>query len=60
MTFKMNKNKTLKEIKEEMESIAGSWNGKEAGRQEDRVHQANDILQACKNLEELLEEMKEL
>jgi len=48
---------TLKDIKEEAEQIAGEWNGDESGVLEDRANIAGDILEAVKNLEELLAEL---
>ena len=50
----------LEEIKKWAEEIAGSWNGDESGSQEERAQQALDILEAIKNLEELIEGMEEL
>jgi len=50
----------LEQIKKWAEEIAGEWNGDESGRGEDRAHQANDILEAVKNLEELISEMDNL
>ena len=49
--------KTLKEIKEYAEQIAGEWNGDDAGVEEDNSNTAEDILEAVKNLEELLTEI---
>lgn len=51
---------SLKEIKKWAENIAGEWNGDESGSQEDRAHQANDILEAVAELEALIEGMEEL
>ena len=48
---------TLNQIKKWADEIAGSWNGDESGLQEDMAHQAQDILEAVKNLEDLIEEM---
>jgi len=50
---------TLKDIKEEANQIAGEWNGDESGVLEDRANIAGDILEAVKNLEELLAELDE-
>lgn len=50
---------SLIEIKQWAENIAGSWNGDNAGIAEDRAGQANEILEAIKNLEELIAEMDE-
>jgi len=49
--------KTLKDIKAEAEQVAGEWNGDEPGVLEDRANIAGDILEAVKNLEELLAEL---
>jgi len=43
----------------DMEEMAGEWNGDESGLQEGRANLATDIIQAAKNLKELLEELKE-
>jgi Asp-tRNA(Asn)/Glu-tRNA(Gln) amidotransferase A subunit family amidase len=48
---------TLRDIKEEANQIAGEWNGDESGVLEDRANIAGDILEAVKNLEELLAEL---
>jgi len=51
------KMKTLNEIKKEAEDIMGQWNGDNAGVDEDNANIAGDILEAVKNLEELLAEI---
>lgn len=51
---------TLEQIKKWAEDIVGNWNGDNPGSAEDRAHQANDILEAIKNLEELISGMDEL
>lgn len=43
----------------QMEEIAGEWNGDEAGRQEERAHIAEDIIEKAKELIDLLEELDE-
>ena len=49
-------NKTLGEIELEAREITENWNGEdEAG--EDRANQAEDILEAVRNLEELLADL---
>jgi len=48
---------TLELIKKWAESISGQWNGKEPGIQEDRAHQANDILEKVKELEQLINDL---
>lgn len=50
----------LDEIKKWAEEIQGSWDGNEAGSGEDRAMQANDILEAIDNLQELIKGMEEL
>ena len=42
------------------ESISGSWNGDEAGLEEDRANQAQDIMEACENLQDLINGMDNL
>ena len=51
---------TLEQIKKWAENISSEWNGEESGSQEDRAGQANDILNAITNLEELIEGMEDL
>lgn len=51
---------TLEQIKKWAENIAGQWDGDNPGSAEDRAHQANDILEAVTNLEELIKGMEEL
>ena len=50
----------LEQIKKWAEEIAGEWNGDEGGSQEERAGQANDILEAVENLQELIEGMENL
>lgn len=47
-------------LKKQMEEIAGAWNGDEPGQQEDRAHQANDILEKIRELEQLLSDLDEI
>jgi hypothetical protein len=42
------------------DEIAGEWNGDESGSQEDRAHQAIEIIEKAKQLKELIEGMEEL
>lgn len=49
----------LKELARKAEEISGEWNGDLPGRDEDRAHCANDIIEKCKELEILLDEMQE-
>jgi len=46
----------LNEIKRCAE-VLGSWNGKDSGLAEDRANIARDVLEAVRNLEELLSEL---
>ena len=48
----------VKTIKESAESEAGEWDGNEAGEKEDRARVCEDIMEACKNVEELLTELE--
>jgi len=55
-------NKTIEQIKDEQLEILGGWNGSDSifyvnGERytEDDVNRAEDILEAIKNLEELIE-----
>lgn len=50
----------LKGISKWAEEIAGEWNGDEGGSQEERAQQALDIIEAVKNLTELIEGMDNL
>lgn len=45
---------SLKEIKAYAGNVAGQWNGDESGIQEDNASIAEEVLEAVKNLEELL------
>lgn len=49
--------KTLSELKKEMEEIQGQWNGDNPGRAEDRAHQAGDIIENINQIEKLLVEL---
>lgn len=51
--------KTLLELKREMEDIQGQWNGDNHGRAEDRAHQAGDIIGNINEIEKLLSELDE-
>jgi hypothetical protein len=51
---------SIKEIKKWATEISGEWSGEESGSQEDRAGQANDILEAITNLEELIAGMENL
>ena len=47
----------LKSIKKYAEEVAGSWNGDEAGRGEERADCAKEIIENVDRLLELLEEL---
>ncbi len=51
---------TLEQIKKWAETIQGNWNGDESGSAEDRAGQAQEILDAIQNLEELIKGMEYL
>lgn len=53
-------NMTLEQIRKWAEEISGNWNGDDSGSAEDRAHQANEIIEAVENLEELIKGMEEL
>lgn len=53
-------NMTIDDIVEWAEEVSGQWNGDESGRQEDQAHQANDIIEKCNELKELISGMEEL
>lgn len=53
-------NLDLKGIKKWAEEISGEWNGDESGWQEDRAHQANEIIVKVDELVELLKGMEDL
>lgn len=50
---------TLTEIYNHAEEIAGQWDGDESGIREDRAMIANDIMEAVKNLRELLSDLNQ-
>jgi hypothetical protein len=47
----------LTQLKNEMEEIAGRWNGDNSGLAEDRAHCALEIIKQVEGLEKLLDEM---
>ena len=51
------KEKTLSQIKEEAQEIAGEWNGDESGVKEDRALIASDIIDKVDEIRELLAEL---
>lgn len=50
----------INQLKSVMEKIAGDWNGDLPGVAEDRAHVANDIINCCDKLSELLTEFGEI
>ena len=50
----------LKQMKEHFEEIAGQWNGDEAGSQEDKAHEANDITEMLDSLIKKIEDFENL
>jgi hypothetical protein len=40
--------------------VSAEWNGDEAGREEDRAHLANEIVEKAEELRKPLEELEEL
>lgn len=50
----------LDDIHKWAEEIAGEWNGDEAGSQEERAHCANDIMEKCAQLKDLIGSMDTL
>lgn len=50
----------LKDVIEWASIISGEWNGKLSGRQEDRAHQANEIIEKLHEVKELIEGMQEI
>lgn len=59
-TDNMKYEKTLKELQERMEEIAGEWNGKEPGVQEDKARIASDAIRNIIQLNALLLELEEI
>lgn len=48
---------TINQLKSYAHEVAGSWNGDLPGVAEDRAHIANDIIEKCSELSELLTEL---
>ena len=48
---------TLGQIKADANEAVSNWNGEDSGLAEDRANLGEDILEAVKNLEELLTEL---
>lgn len=40
--------------------VSGEWNGDEAGQEEDRAHQADEIVNKAEELRKLIEEMENI
>jgi len=53
-------NLDLKQIRRWAENIAGQWNGDNPGSQEERSHQATDIMEKVDELIELINGMENL
>ena len=49
----------LEDIKKEAEEIMGNWNGKESGLAEDRAGSAEEIIEGCNRLIELINYLDE-
>jgi len=47
----------MDKLKEEMEEIAGAWNGDNPGLAEDRAHAALEVIEHIDAIEELLKEL---
>lgn len=47
----------FEELKKELNSIAGNWNGDDDSIAEDRTHASNEALEKIEQLEELLTEL---
>lgn len=52
--------RNLREIIKYVDEIAGQWNGKESGNQEDRAHIANEISNMLEDVIELLDELEQI
>lgn len=50
--------KSLLQLKNEMEALAGHWNGDESGKLEDQAHICGEIIDHIKDIETLLEELE--
>lgn len=50
--------KTITKIEEEMRSIMGQWDGVNPGIEESRAVTAENVLEALKNVKELLKELE--
>ena len=48
----------IEDIKKEAQTALSNWNGEDTGRAEEKANTAQDVLEAVKNLEELLEELR--
>ena len=51
---------TIDDVINWADQISGEWNGDESGRQEDRAHQANEIIEKALELRELVLGMEQL
>lgn len=50
----------LQDVTDWAQAISGEWNGDESGSQEDRAHQAADIIEKLNEVKELILGMGEL
>ena len=48
---------TLDYIKQEMDEVAGQWNGDESGKQEEDAQIAKEVLEKVAEIEELLKQL---
>lgn len=54
-----NMEKSLLELRREMQEIRGQWNGDDPGRAEDRAMTATDIVERIGEIEKLLADLDE-
>jgi hypothetical protein len=54
-----NMEKTLLELKREMNEVMGQWDGDSPGRAEERVSTASDIVDRINEIEKLLSDLDE-
>ena len=51
---------SLSYIIQDATKVMGEWNGDEAGREEDRAHCADEIVEKAQELRTLIEELEQL
>lgn len=49
----------LKQIRESAEEIAGQWNGDESGVMEEKATTANEIVEKCEEIQNLINYLNE-